>query len=324
MKNIVYSFTVLFLFSCVSTKVYDKVNKEKNALSSENVLLQEENQKYKQESLEYRTRYDISLAIIDSLKRLLELERAEKEIIKNSYDILKNSYDALLKSNNNILTDNARKSRLLLEELEKKETALKEKEYSITKMLQDIKSKEELLQNKEQRINELEKLIKDKEDALNRLKDNLKSALSGFEDKGIQIETKNGKIYVLLDNKLLFKSGSYDVIGEGQKALKELGNVLEKHKDISVIIEGHTDNIPYIPQGQIQDNWDLSVFRATSVVKILLKNKNINPLQIIPSGRGELLPKVPNDTPSNRSVNRRIEIIISPDYSKIESLLNEK
>jgi chemotaxis protein MotB len=129
---------------------------------------------------------------------------------------------------------------------------------------------------------------------------------------------KDGKVYVSLEEKLLFASGKWDVSPEGTAALKDVAKVLEKNPDINVLIEGHTDNVPLTGQNQVKDNWDLSAMRATSIVKILLANSKINPKRLVASGRGEYLPLLPNTTSANKAGNRRTEIILTP---KLDELL---
>ena len=196
--------------------MYDKAKKENKVLKGENTILQEQNHRWRQESKEFKTRYKISLSIIDSLKIALALQKSNNRILENNHNMLKESYDALMNNNNKLINENARKNRLLLEKLE-------EKEHMLAKLSNDLKIKEEELSKREKRINELENLIIEKENALANLKKNLLDALSGFKDKGLEIVQKDGKIYVMLDNKLLFSSGSYTVKEEGIKAIKKLG-----------------------------------------------------------------------------------------------------
>jgi len=143
----------------------------------------------------------------------------------------------------------------------------------------------------------------------------------GFEGKGLTVHMKDGKVYVSLEEKLIFASGKWDVSNEGVAALKDLAKVLEKNPDISILIEGHTDNVPLSSQNQVKDNWDLSTMRATSIVKILLANGKIDPKRLVASGRGEYLPVVPNNSPANKAKNRRTEIILSPKLDELMQII---
>ena len=145
----------------------------------------------------------------------------------------------------------------------------------------------------------------------------------GFENKGLKIEVKDGKVYVSMEDKLLFASGSWTVSAEGMKAITELSKILEENTDINVMVEGHTDNVAYRGKNEVKDNWDLSVMRATAIVKALLKNSNIAPNRITASGRGEYVPKVDNSTKENRAINRRTEIILTPKYVELLDILSK-
>ena len=176
------------------------------------------------------------------------------------------------------------------------------------------------LNKREQLINELQEMIKAQNDKVQALLSNIKNALIGFSSDELSVEEKDGKVYVALSDKLLFQSGSAQVDKRGIEALAILAGVLSKQVDIDVMIEGHTDDRP-INTVQFRDNWDLSVIRATSVVRILTKDYGISPLQIQPSGRGEFMPIATNETTEGRSRNRRTEIIISPKLDQLIEML---
>ena len=176
------------------------------------------------------------------------------------------------------------------------------------------------LRKKEQTINELQDLIRTQNEKVQAMLNNIKKALMGFSSDELSVHEKDGKVYVAMSDKLLFQSGSALVDKRGKEALAKLADVLKVQTDIDVMIEGHTDNKP-INTVQFKDNWDLSVIRATSVVRILTKEYGIKPLQIQPSGRGEFLPVATNETTEGRSRNRRTEIIISPKLEQLFDLL---
>ena len=164
-------------------------------------------------------------------------------------------------------------------------------------------------------------MINEQMTSLNHLKESLSDALLNFEGKGLTVKQRNGKVYISMENKLLFKSGKWDIESEGKKALTQLSRVLEKNPDISILIEGHTDNVPFTSIGDVESNWDLSTKRATAVVKILLKNNQILPQNLTAAGRSEYLPIAPNSSKEGRASNRRIEVILSPSLEKITKLL---
>ncbi len=185
-----------------------------------------------------------------------------------------------------------------------------------------LKSQRETLAERERTINDLRAIIQKQNDLVNSLLTQVTDALVGFSSDELTVQMKDGKVYVAMSDKLLFKSGSADVDKRGKEALALLADVLIKQPDIDIFIEGHTDNVP-IKTSRFTDNWDLSVLRATSVVRILTGEYKVNPVQIIPSGRSQYFPIADNATPEGRSKNRRTEIILSPKLDKLFKMLNE-
>jgi chemotaxis protein MotB len=234
---------------------------------------------------------------------------ADSNALKSKLEVLEDSYKALEKNSNEALQSNMKKNRDLLAELEAKGKALA--------------IEQERLNKSAQRLKELEDMIAAKEATMRKLKETLSKALNGFEGKGLTVEQKNGKVYVSMENKLLFNSGSWSVGSEGKKAVVELGKVLGDNPDISVLIEGHTDNDPYGGSGPIADNWDLSTKRATAIVAILSENSAINKKNLTAAGRGEFSPLATNETAEGKAKNRRIEIILTPRLDEIAEMLND-
>ena len=183
-----------------------------------------------------------------------------------------------------------------------------------------LNQKKNELNERERTINELQQMINAQNEKVRKLWSSVKDALLGFSSDELTVREKDGKVYVAMSDKLLFQSGSARLDKRGEEALGKLAEVLNKQTDIDVFIEGHTDNKP-INTVQFKDNWDLSVIRATSVVRILIKNYNVNPLQIQPSGRGEYMPVDDNETAEGRSKNRRTEIIMAPKLDKLFQML---
>ena len=183
-----------------------------------------------------------------------------------------------------------------------------------------LNQKKNELNERECTINELQQMINAQNEKVRKLLSSVKDALLGFSSDELTVREKDGKVYVAMSDKLLFQSGSARLDKRGEEALGKLAEVLNKQTDIDVSIEGHTDNKP-INTVQFKDNWDLSVIRATSVVRILIKNYNVNPLQIQPSGRGEYMPVDDNETAEGRSKNRRTEIIMAPKLDKLFQML---
>lgn len=185
-----------------------------------------------------------------------------------------------------------------------------------------INQKAEELDNRKRTINELLEVAYTQHQKVKTLLGNVQNALLGFNSDELTVMEKNGKVYVAMSDKLLFESGSAKVDKRGKEALAKLAGVLNQQTDIDVYIEGHTDNRP-IRTAQFRDNWDLSVMRATSVVRILTSEYGVNPLQVQPTGRSEFMPIAGNDTAEGRSRNRRTEIIMAPKLDKLFEMLNE-
>jgi chemotaxis protein MotB len=229
---------------------------------------------------------------------------------------LKASYAALEEQSSASIEANSKKNRELLAQLEAKEQALAAESNRLNKLQKELEAGSK-------RVAELENVIATKDAAMTKLKDAISKALTNFEGKGLTVEQRDGKVYISMENKLLFNSGSWSVGTEGRKAVQQLGSVLAENPDIAVLIEGHTDNVPYNGNAQLSSNWDLSTKRATSIVKILKENSSIKAENLTAAGRGEYAPIANNDTAEGKAKNRRIEVILTPKLDEISKLLNE-
>lgn len=194
---------------------------------------------------------------------------------------------------------------------------------SLKEKSDELNKKEKLLAEREKALKELQQTIARKDSITNRLNEILRNALLGFNSDELSVEIKNGKVYVSMSDKLLFKSGSAAVESKGIEALKVLADVLNKNTDIDILVEGHTDNIP-IKTALFKDNWDLSVIRATSIIRTLTDDYKVASTRVTASGKGDVFPKADNTTPEGRAKNRRTEIILSPKLDEIMNLLNSK
>ncbi|NCB07362.1 MAG: OmpA family protein, partial [Bacteroidia bacterium] len=201
----------------------------------------------------------------------------------------------------------------------------------IEKLLNELNSREMKLRDAEKELRErntklieLQNILVQKDQAVKDLKNKVMNALTGFNNNGLTVHEKNGKVYVSLDEKLLFKTGKWDVDPNGQRAIQQLGEVLAQNPDISIMVEGHTDDVTMRGSGDVKDNWDLSVMRATAVTKILTQNKAIDPKRIISAGRSEYLPLSPDKTQEGRQMNRRTEIILTPNLDELLKIIEVK
>ncbi len=249
----------------------------------------------------------------DELCKTVELRDSEIVTLKENIEGLKGNISNL----NQSITDIEKKYNDLsgekLSESEQFNLALKQKS-------EELKEKERILAEREKTLNELRQVIARQDSITNRLNNVLRDALLGFKSDELSVEIKNGKVYVSMSDKLLFKSGSAAVESKGKEAIKLLAGVLEKNPDVDILIEGHTDNVP-IKTAVYRDNWDLSVARATSIVRILTDEYKITPTRLTASGKGEFWPRATNETPEGRASNRRTEIILSPKLDEIMQLL---
>jgi chemotaxis protein MotB len=295
--------------SCVSKKIYNDLQNKLTEQKKENRIIADENaelQKAKAQLEKDRDGLNIDLA---KAKSEYDKLKTDFNASQNKIKVLQDSYAALEKNSGDALKANLSKNRELLDELDAKGKALAIEQENLNKSTK--------------RLDELEAMIAAKEASMKKLKETLSKALNSFEGKGLTVEQKNGKVYVSMENKLLFNSGSWAVGTEGKKAVVELGKVLGDNPDIAVLIEGHTDDDAFTASGPIADNWDLSTKRATAIVSILGENKKVNKQNLTAAGRGEFSPLMPNTTPEGKAKNRRIEIILTPRLDEISKMLNE-
>jgi len=249
----------------------------------------------------------------DSLCTTLSSRENELYKLRNDTVALGNDIRNLEKKYNNLTNDKLSQSEEYTAALKKKTDELKQKS-------EELIAKEKLLVNRENALNDLKKVVARQDSITNRLNDILRKALLGFKSDELSVYIKNGKVYVSLSDKLLFKSGSAAVETKGTEAIKVLADVLNKNNDIDILVEGHTDNIP-IKTAQYHDNWDLSAARAISIVRILTDEYKISPIRLTASGKGEFSPRASNATTEGRASNRRTEIILSPKLDELMKLL---
>ncbi|MEZ7928956.1 MAG: OmpA family protein [Flavobacteriales bacterium] len=328
-KSILYLSAILFLVSsCVAPKIHNSLLSEhetaNNKLSaSEKKVLQLNNDLEEKEGKILILETQLSELRNDSVQNGKALT-----ILQDKYNELSDTYDLLTSKNSRYMADKAKETKKLLEQLEQAQTALFEKEDELNNLSNSLGVKEEELKLAEQelsarsiRVTELETIINRKDSMVTALKKSISKALIGLEGEGLTIEKRNGKVYISLEEDLLFASGKYVVNSGGVTALNKLATALSTQTDLEILVEGHTDNIPLSGKGLVKDNWDLSVMRATNVVKVLTKNQSLNPLQLTAAGRAEFVPIASNETKQGRSSNRRIEMILSPNLDDLFDLL---
>lgn len=315
LKKIVFLVVIVFtLNSCVSKKIYQELETKFNKLRSSNTELIQDKDNLLASKKAIETALEKLKSDYEALSTKKEILDTEYVSLQNKYKNLEESYNVLSTQSSSKLAAQAQKNQELMAQLEEKEKTLAAESVRLENLQKE-------LNQRSVQINELQSLIDAKEAQMQQLKNAISNALHNFEGKGLTVVRKNGKIYVSMENKLLFNSGSWAVGTEGKKAVEQLASVLAKNTDIHVLIEGHTDNDPYA-SAVLLDNWDLSVKRATAIVRIL-KNKGVNPTQITAAGRSEFVPVDTNKTAAGKAKNRRIEIILAPNFDEISKLLNE-
>jgi len=230
---------------------------------------------------------------------------------------LEKEHDQLNSNYKNLLTNSGRLNRDMAQQ--------QEQLLSIQENLERTRSLNDSLSNslaeREKKVKELEQVLANKDKAVQDLKNKISDALLNFKENDISVTVKNGKVYVSLAEQLLFGSGSIQVDNKGITALQQLAKAIKDQKDINIMVEGHTDNVPVSKKSTyMNDNWDLSVMRATSITKILTK-AGVSPEQITASGRSEYVPLAKNDSPQNKQKNRRTEIIITPNLDELFKIL---
>ena len=313
-KLLLFAFLGLLSTSCISTKVHKTLQEKYDILANEADQLRQKNEVRDSENTELQrtltdARRDMSILQEDTTSKFDELRA-----LTTKYDRLSKQYDYLLDNNTTLITASARENKTLMDQLNTMQSRLQAKEDSLN-------TERRLLERGQRRVNELEGVIHRKDSTVAYVRQKVSDALLGFNGNGLTVNMRDGKVYVSLENSLLFAPGSWNVAANGQVALENLAKVLAENADITVLVEGHTDNDAYRGQSQVKDNWDLSVLRATNVVKILTKNAGMNPERITAAGRGEYVPLVENSSQENKAINRRTEIILTPDLTELANLL---
>ncbi len=317
--------------SCVSGKKFSELEgtsrkfmKERDEFKTQNLALEMENRELKSKQAAIESE-------ISAVKEKIDAVEGERDKAVDDLSRLTARYNDLQNAQEELIKGNVKETQRLLSELSEAQANLQKKEDLLRQLSQSLDSKKASLdevsfelEKRNQRLLELEKILDAQKRIVQDLKTKVSEALLGFENNGLTVSMKDGKVYVSLDEKLLFKSGSYEIDANGKNALKKLAGVLEKNPGIQVMIEGHTDNVPYNPgSGQLRDNWDLSVKRATTVVRVLLEGSTINPRRLTAAGRSEYLPVDSRNAADARQKNRRTEIVLTPDLSELYDLINK-
>ena len=329
MRKIIYFIGLsLVLNGCVAGKHLDEAKAKLAKCEAELEALKKSSRETDAQYAELKEQATSMKKSVEGLKQDTAIKGSNLRSLTAKYDKLNQVNDQLMDRYNKLLAgvekDNNKLSgdlQTTTEQLLRKQDELKQLELQLADQKKALDKTSAELKDREARVVELEEILKKKDQAVADLLKKLTDALVGFENKGLTITKKNGKVYVSLDESLLFASGKTNVEPKGVEALRHVAKVLEQNPDIYVMVEGHTDDVPMKGAGDIKDNWDLSVMRATSVTKILLTSATIEAKRITAAGRGEFFPLDPAKTAEARKKNRRTEIILTPKLDELFKVL---
>ena len=324
----IFLIALIGISSCVPARKYEDLLERRQRCEDQNNQLRVENEELITYNNELTRSRDNLQERVDQLRKdTVEIGRINRRLETN-YDRLLETYENLLDQNQKLMEGQEIESARILRRLKETQEDLQKREDELNRAAAQMDEKERNLNQlmselgeKERRVLELENVLARQDSTVQALRRTVSSALLGFEGQGLTVEIKNGKVYVSLEESLLFASGSTNVDSRGVNALRQLATVLASNPDINVLIEGHTDDVPLRPGSAIRDNWDLSVLRATAIVRILLQNSNIDPQRLTAAGRGEFMPIDPAKTPQARQKNRRTEIILTPQLDDLFQII---
>jgi len=325
------SLLIIASISCVPGRKYGKLQDTSKQFMSERDAYKTDNIGLEMQNRELEARMAAIEKEMGAVKLDIAAAQSSRDKALEDYNNISSKYNELQSAQEDLIRGNVKETQKLLTELQAAQANLQKKEDLLRQLEQNLDDKksslDELtfeLEKRNERLAELQNILDGQKKIVQDLKNKVSEALLGFENNGLTVTMKNGKVYVSLDEKLLFKSASWDIDANGRNALKKLAGVLEKNPDIQITIEGHTDNVPYNPgSGQLKDNWDLSVKRATTVVRTLLEGSKINAKRLTASGRSEYIPVDDRNTADARQKNRRTEIVLTPDLTELYQLINK-
>lgn len=324
--SVIIALASLLLTSCVTLGKYEDLESRYNQTVKDRNLAKRELKELKDENAELQrlnqsltvNAQDLANARLQD-ERTIDSLRRELEKLRHGYDTTLENYMQQLSGKNRDLS----KAQKLLSDRTRE---LNEKEAEFAAREQELLARQQALEARQHELEANEAAARAalaaKEQEVENIRNAVTKALTGFTDKGLKVETRDGKVYVSMESKLMFPSASWEVSEEGRRAVKELAKVLEANPDLDILVEGHTDNDAYKGRSDIKDNWDLSVMRATAILKLMLQyGPGINPSRIEACGHGEYAPKVENTSAANKAQNRRTEIILTPKLSEVLNIV---
>lgn len=341
MKNftiqlVLYTIIIVAVTSCVPSRLLEESKEREKKCSEELSSVKKELRETSESNKELKNDQERLQKQVKQLEQDTASQGKYMSKLTKNYDKLNDTYNLLLEKNKELEMMNKNENKRLAGDLQQTQEQLQKKEDMLRKLSADLDKREESLKEletslketneklsqREIKVKELQNILNAKDSTVNALRSKVNEALLGFVNNGLTVENKNGKVYVSMEESLLFNTGSTNVDAKGVDALKKLAKVLEQNTDINVLIEGHTDDVPFNSAGgHIKDNWELSVLRATSILKILLANGKIDPVRLEAAGRGEFMPLDPGKNAEARRRNRRTEIILTPKLNELFKIL---
>ena len=329
MRAILFLFTVLLMQqACVPSRVAEDLRSDKDSLQRELTDATQHNQALAAENDSLKTKLKWATKQLKSLRQDTALMQSTINKLRRLNNELNKYYDQMISNKKEIISDKAEKTKELLDQLnrlkesmQEKEQTLVEKERILHDKTQQLDSLRKNLQKRQERVRELEGVLAQKDSTLQALKKTVSDALINLRGSGLSVKMKNSKVYVSMEEKLLFASGKYQLDKEGKDALDKISQVLKNNPKVNIMVEGHTDDQKMLKGSEIEDNWELSVLRSTEVVRYITEQGGVKPERLIAAGRGPYAPVVPNTSEENRRKNRRTEIILTPEMDKLFEIL---
>jgi chemotaxis protein MotB len=310
----------LILQACVPQRKFAEMESRKKTVEAENAALKSQNEQLSATLTETQASLELCSVELEKLKSdTLELGKAYRQL-RTQYDKINELNDILSAKNSQMLQFANEENKKLLSDLNIAQEKLQAREDALKVLEKTVDAKQSALKDREERLQELEALLSAQREASEALRDKVQQALLGFRDKGLSVSEKDGKVYVSMEAKLLFASGSTSVDPNGRKALVDLAKAIENEVDMEIIVEGHTDTDKISSASIPRDNWELSVLRATEVIKIMTANSHIKPAVLSAAGRSEYHPV----NAADKSKNRRIEIILQPNLTELYNIIENK
>jgi chemotaxis protein MotB len=327
---------LLIMQACVPARLLEEAKSGRQSCEEDLKKARTEGNELLEKNKELEDSQRLAQKKIKELEQDTTLQGKHISMINRNFEKLNETYNLLIDKNNRVEEESVRENSRLSGDLKLTQDRLQKKEDNLRQLETTLNTRESALRKAEtelsasrleseeraKQLKEMNRILTQKDSVVNSVRKKVSDALLQFENNGLTVSIKNGKVYVSLEERLLFASGSTQVDSKGEDALKKLANVLEQNTDINVTVEGHTDNVPYNSSGgAIKDNWDLSVLRATAIVRILLSNSKIDAKRLMPAGHGEFMPVAKEATAEARRKNRRTEIILTPKLDELFKII---